>query len=75
MQIVQSIWEIGGLFTAPKLRRQGLGRQVVESALAELADRGLRPRYQVQEDNHASHLLAEAVGLCLFVTVEHFVME
>jgi len=29
----------------------------------------------VQEDNHPSRRLAEAVGLRLFVTVEHFVME
>jgi hypothetical protein len=33
----------------PKLRRQRLGRRVVESALAELADDGLWPRYQMQK--------------------------
>jgi ribosomal protein S18 acetylase RimI-like enzyme len=72
-EIYDGIWEIGGLFTAPELRRQGHARRLVETALAALAARGLVIRYQVQEDNLASIRLAESAGLRPFVTVEHFV--
>lgn len=68
----EQIWEVGGLFTLPSERRQGLGRRLVETALHELAMRGLTPRYAVHEANQPSRRLAEAVGLRAFVTTTHF---
>jgi GNAT superfamily N-acetyltransferase len=73
MAIGDGIWEIGGLFTQPDYRRRGLAMALVETALHELAQRGVLARYQVHELNNASIHLAEAVGLRQFVTVEHWV--
>jgi GNAT superfamily N-acetyltransferase len=66
------VWEIGGVVTALSHRRKGLGAQVVRAALAQLSDRGLAPRYQVEADNEASIALARSVGLAPFVTIVHF---
>lgn len=68
----EQIWEVGGLFTLPQARRQGLGRQLVETVLHTLGARSLMPRYVIHENNHASRQLAESVGLRLFVTSTHF---
>ncbi len=67
-----SIWEVGGVVTAPSHRRQGLGALVVRTALAELARRGLAPRYQVEEHNTASIALARSAGLAPFLTIVHY---
>lgn len=69
------VWEVGGVVTAPGHRRKGLGRRVVRTALAELAKRGLAPRYQVGEHNTASIALARSVGLVPFVTITHYAHE
>jgi GNAT superfamily N-acetyltransferase len=66
------VYEIGGVFTAPALRRRGLARAVVGSALADLHARGLTARYQFQEGNEASRLLAQSLGMTHAVTVTHF---
>jgi len=66
------VWEVGGVVAAPAHRRQGLGRRVVRTALAELARRGLAPRYQVEEGNEASIGLARSAGLTPFLTVTHY---
>jgi ribosomal protein S18 acetylase RimI-like enzyme len=66
------VWEVGGVVTAPEHRRKGLGARVVRTALAVLGERGLKPRYQVEEDNTASIALARAVGLAPFVTITHY---
>ena len=66
------IHEIGGLHTLPQARRQGLARRLVETALATLAAAGEMPRYQVDEANHASIALAQAIGLVPAVTAEHW---
>jgi ribosomal protein S18 acetylase RimI-like enzyme len=66
------IYEIGGVFTDPGHRRQGLARKVVEAALNHLAHAGFIARYQVQEDNRASIRLAESIGLRHVVTYEHW---
>jgi len=66
------VWEVGGVVTAPSHRRRGLGTLVVRTALAELADRGLAPRYQVEESNTASIALARSVGLAPFLTIVHY---
>lgn len=66
------VWEVGGVVTDPAHRRQGLAALVVRTALAELAARGLQPRYQVEENNTASIALARAVGLAPFVAITHF---
>jgi GNAT superfamily N-acetyltransferase len=73
LAIGDGIWEIGGLFTQPDYRRRGLAMALVETALHELAQRGVLARYQVHERNQASIRLAEAVGLRQFVIVEHWV--
>jgi GNAT superfamily N-acetyltransferase len=67
-----TVWEVGGVVTAPAHRRQGLGSRVVRTALAELAKRGLAPRYQVEEANAASIRLASSVGLAPFLTIVHY---
>jgi GNAT superfamily N-acetyltransferase len=67
-----AVWEVGGVVTAPAHRRNGLGARVVRTALAELARRGLWPRYQVEEHNQASIRLAYSVGLAPFLTITHY---
>lgn len=67
-----AVWEVGGVVTAPSHRRQGLGTRVVRTTLAELAARGLAPRYQVEEHNTASIGLARSVGLAPFLTIVHY---
>ena len=52
------VWEVGGVVTAPAHRRKGLGARMVRTALAELGERGLKPRYQVEEHNTASIALS-----------------
>lgn len=69
------IWEVGGVFTAPSHRGKGFGARVVRTALARLAERGLAPRYQVEEDNEASIRLARSVGLAPFLTIVHYVRD
>jgi GNAT superfamily N-acetyltransferase len=66
------VWELGGVVTDPAHLRQGLAARVVRTALAELGERGLTPRYQVEEDNTASIALARSVGLRPFVTITHY---
>ena len=66
------VWEVGGVVTTPAHRRHGLGTRVVRTALAELADRGLAPRYQVEEHNTASIGLARSAGLAPFLTIVHY---
>jgi GNAT superfamily N-acetyltransferase len=66
------VWEVGGVVTASAHRRKGLGARVVRTALAELARRGLVPRYQVEEHNMPSIVLARSVGLVPFVTITHY---
>lgn len=69
------VWEVGGVVTAPAHRRKGLGTRVVRTVLAELAKRGLAPRYQVEEHNTASLALARSVGLVPFLTITHYSHE
>jgi len=69
------VWEVGGVVTAPAHRRKGLGARVVRTALAELARRGLVPRYQVEEHNRPSIALARSVGLAPFVTITHYTCD
>lgn len=66
------VWEVGGVVTAPSHRRKGLAALVVRMALAALAERGMAPRYQVEENNEASIGLARAVGLERFLTITHY---
>jgi GNAT superfamily N-acetyltransferase len=66
------VWEVGGVVTLPSARKQGLGSAVVGTALAALTQRGLTPRYQVEEHNAASIALAHSVGLAPFLTLTHW---
>ncbi len=68
----QNVWEVGGVFTQPKSRGQGLAARVVRTCIAELQRRGLRSRYQVHEDNLASIGLAKQIGLELVCTITHW---
>lgn len=66
------VWEVAGLFTLPSARRQGLAKQVVQTALAELQQRGLTPRYVAHEANIASQQLAQSLGLEHFMDFTHY---
>jgi predicted GNAT family acetyltransferase len=68
----QNIWEVGGVYTNPEARGQGLAARVVRSSIAELQRRGLRTRYQVHEDNTASIALAQHIGLEQVCTITHW---
>lgn len=67
------IWEIGGVYTVPSHRRQGLAGKVVTAAVNTLLDQGKIPRYQVDESNRSSMNLADKLGLERFVTTEHYI--
>jgi ribosomal protein S18 acetylase RimI-like enzyme len=71
----ESVWEIGGLYTEPEYRRQGLGRQIVAAALRHLVGSGRIPRYQVRSDNEPSIRLALASGLKEFLRMDHFLVD
>lgn len=66
------VWEVGGVFTPPEHRGQGLAARVVRTALAELERRHLLPRYQVHEENVPSVRLAQSIGLDQFLQITHF---
>jgi GNAT superfamily N-acetyltransferase len=68
-----SVWEIGGVRTLDAARRRGYARQVVETALYELTQRGLVPRYHVEDINTPSITLAQSLGLQECARIEHFV--
>ena len=55
--------EIADLAVAPEMRRRGIGRALLERALAELADGGVRTLYlEVRESNQAARMLYDAYG-------------
>lgn len=66
------IWEIGGVFTPPELRRRGYAKAVVQEAIRYLKLRNRIPRYQFETNNGGSRALADSVGLHHILTVEHF---
>jgi ribosomal protein S18 acetylase RimI-like enzyme len=70
-----AIWEIGGVYTIPTRRGEGLGSRAVRTALAELARRRCVPRYHVAEENTASIRLAESLGMTRFLTLTHYLSE
>jgi ribosomal protein S18 acetylase RimI-like enzyme len=70
-----SVWEVGGVVTAPSHRRMGFGARVVRTAIARLTGRGLVPRYQVEEHNDESISLARSIGLVPFLTIVHYAHE
>jgi GNAT superfamily N-acetyltransferase len=71
----ETVWEIGGVFTQPDRRRQGLARQVVAAALDYLHQSRRLPRYQVRTDNLASIDLAKAAGLTEFLRMDHYLVD
>ena len=71
-EIYGRVWEVGGVVTAPPYHRRGFGARVVQTALGELGERALIPRYQVEAHNTASIGLAQAVGLAPFLTIVHY---
>ncbi len=68
----RQVWEVGGVVTPVPYRGQGLASRVVRRALAELQQRALIPRYQVNEDNLPSIRLAKSVGLRQFLQLTHY---
>lgn len=69
------LWEIGGLATDPAARRQGLARQVVQTAFLEVQRRGHIARYVAEETNGPSLALARALGLHAFQCLTHFLSD
>jgi len=67
--------EIGGVYTVPARRGEGLGSRAVRTSLAELARRACVPRYHVAEENTASIRLAETLGMTRFLTLTHYLSE
>jgi len=65
------VHEIGGVFTRPDRRGQGLAPRVVATALAVLRENGRLARYNVEETNPASLRLAARLGLRPFLTLTH----
>ncbi len=70
----KTVWEIAGVYTIERCRKRGLGRTVVRSALAHLAQERRVPRYQVRGDNAASIALAQSCGLQEFLQVDHYLL-
>ncbi len=66
------LWEIGGVYTPPASRGQGLASRTVCATIAELQNRGKRSRYQVHDQNIASIKVAEHAELELFLTITHW---
>jgi GNAT superfamily N-acetyltransferase len=69
------VWEIAGVHTDPRHRRQGLAIRVVNAAVQHLLASGARPRYQTAASNPASLELARRVGLVEFLRMEHLRLE
>jgi GNAT superfamily N-acetyltransferase len=65
------VHEIGGVFTRPDRRGEGLAPRVVATALAVLRENGCLARYNVEETNPASLRLAARLGLSPFLTLTH----
>ena len=65
------VHEIGGVFTRPDRRGEGLAPRVVATALAVLRENGHLARYNVEETNPASLRLAARLGLRPFLTLTH----
>jgi GNAT superfamily N-acetyltransferase len=69
------VWEIAGVHTDARHRRQGLATRVVNAAVQHLLATGARPRYQTAVSNQASLELARNVGLVEFLRMEHLRLE
>jgi RimJ/RimL family protein N-acetyltransferase len=65
------VWEIAGVHTDVRWRRQRLAARVVQAAVWHLLAAGARPRYQTATSNQASIELARRVGLFEFLRIEH----
>jgi len=59
---VDNLWDPGTIRTRPEHRRKGYAKAVLSHATGELLRQGLRPVYDVDEDNVASIHTALAVG-------------
>jgi len=70
-----SVWEIAGVFTDPKHRRQRFATTVVTAALKYLLELQRLPRYQVPTTNTASMQLARSIGLQEFLRLDHFLVR
>lgn len=71
-QVNDNLWEIGGVYTLPQARRRKLAQSVVSAAVTELLRSNRLPRYQVEETNTASILLAESLGMTRCLTLTHY---
>ena len=56
------VWLVGGVFVDPAARSHGLGRALVESALASARDERVRVGLYVREDRHEARRLYERLG-------------
>ena len=71
----EQIWEIAGVFTDARFRRQYLAQKVVMAALHHLASNKLTPRYQCRADNPGSLHLAKSCNLVEFLQMDHYVID
>jgi len=69
------VHEIGVLYTVPGFRHRGYARALVATAAHDLVGRGLRVRFQADEENAASRAVAEAAGFVHFLTLEHWTSD
>ncbi len=72
-QNFDTVWEIAGVHTADAERRKGYARRVVQTALGHVLQKGLIPRYHVEDVNRASHQLAQGLGLKPCLHFKHYV--
>jgi len=67
-----NIWEVGAVHTIENERGNGHAKKVVKAALNEILKAGNIPKYQVVHSNLPSIKLAEALGMKLFLKLEHY---
>lgn len=68
-----NVWELGGIYTADSARGQGLGAEVMQTALQTLLDAGCVPRFPMNEKNIVWRRLAESLGLRQTLSTGHLI--
>jgi len=66
---IHAFWQIGGVYTSPKYRGQGLGRLLVSELIQTIQNQGCVPVLAVLKDNLPAYNLYKSMG---FVAVMDF---
>lgn len=74
-QNFDDLWEVAGVHTADTARRKGYARRVVQTALSHVLEMQRIPRYHVEDENKASHQLAQGLGLKPCLHFKHYVYQ